>query len=164
MVQLRIKPLTHNKTWCTTLKNSSQLLKKLMYPGIVEYKKLRVLKQFSASYRLFAIQESTVLYELQGLEPWAQEELSWEESLSKGAAVWNSSEYPSLVVLLSSLHGIHFSNLVMAQCETGQEVKDGASSVQWDCQPCTKSIQIISLANNPTSKDPFRCPWKDNSC
>lgn len=36
----------------------------------------------------------------------------------------------------------------------------GTSSVQWDCQPRTKSIQMISLANNPTSKGPFRCPGK----
>lgn len=45
------------------------------------------------------MQESTVLYGVQGLKPWAQEGFSCEESFSKGAVVWNSSECPFLVYL-----------------------------------------------------------------
>lgn len=119
--------------------------------------KLRVLKWFSASYRFSAIQEGTVLYGLKdsspghrkgfpGRNPFAKElqcETLWVPFpwFSPELSPWNPFQQPC--------HG--------SMWDRPRGEGWWTSSVQWDC---TKSIQMISLASNPASKDPFRCPAK----
>lgn len=138
----------------------------LAYPGIVQYKKPRVWKPFwSQGNRVFAIKESIVLCGLQRLRPWAKERFSCEESLSKWDIVWKSSKCPSLRFLYSSLQRIHFRQPCHCSvCDGPKGERLVLLLPPWDCQPLTQTIQMTSLANNPTSKDPFRCPQKDNFC
>lgn len=159
----------HNKaftpqqqSWWNTVKNSSYLFKKFLYPGTAECRRLRVLKWFSASCRLSAIQEGTVLYGLQGLDQ-STGRVFLGIILCKGIE-WNSGECPSPFPPELSPWNPFQQPCHGSVWDRPRGEGWGTSSVQWDCQPRTKSIQMISLDNNLTSKDPSRCPQKDNSC
>lgn len=94
----------------------------------------------------------------------AQEGFSWKHPLSK------ELQYETLVSSLPCFSPeLSPWNPSQQPCPGSVWDRPGGeggwtSSVQGDCQPCTKSIQMISLANSPASKDPFRCPQKDNFC
>lgn len=161
MVQLTIKPLPLNNRVGETLwrilhtcSRNSCTQEQLSAEGSEFWSDSQPVADFLQSKRALSCMDC---------ESWAQEGFSWKLSLCKGIE-WNSGECPSPFPPELSPWNPFQQPCHGSVWDRPRGEGWGTSSVQWDCQPRTKSIQMISLDNNPTSKDPFRCPQKDNSC